>query len=74
MLKECKFIVLSHYDFTDKEGKTVKGSKIVVTYNERKLDLSTKDDTIFKLPLLSTYTCDLYVNENLKIDVTNIRK
>lgn len=74
MLKDCKFIVLSHYDFTDEKGKQVKGSKVVVTANDRKLDLTTKDPMVFKLELLTTYYCDLYVNEKLKIDITNIRK
>ena len=74
MKKDCKFIVLSHYDFTNDKGQAVKGSKIIVTSGDRKLDLSTQDPTVFKLDLLTTYYCDLFVNDKLKIDITNIRK
>lgn len=74
MKKDCKFIVLSHYDFTNDKGDQVKGSKIVVTDGNHKFDLSTQDSTVFKLDLLQTYYCDLFVNDKLKIDITNIRK
>lgn len=74
MKKDCKFIVLSHYDFTNDKGEKVKGSKIVVTDGNYKLDLSTQNETIFKCELLQTYYCDLFVNDKLKVDITNIRK
>lgn len=73
-MKDCKFIILSHYDFTNKEGEQIKGSKVIVSHNGRDLSLSTSDPTVFKLETLNTYYCDLIVNDKLKIDITNIRK
>lgn len=75
MLKDCKLIIISHYDFTDKETqKNVKGSKLIVSYDNKTLTISSSDDTIFQLPLLTNYTCDLVVNEKMKIDIANVRK
>lgn len=75
MLKDVKFIVLSHYDFQNKDNQQIKGSKIVLTTGgNTKLELSTNNSDVFNLDLLQTYHCDLFVNDKLKIDIANIRK
>ena len=75
MLKDVKFIVLSHYDFLNKDNQQIKGSKIVLTTGGNvKLELSTDNSDVFNLDILTTYHCDLFVNDKLKIDIANIRK
>ena len=73
-MKNVKLIVLKHYDFTNDKGEQVKGSKVLISHNGRTYDLSTKNEDVFKAEETSTLTCDLIVNDYLKIDVTNVRK
>ena len=74
-MKNVKLIVLSHYDFTNKDGEKIKGSKVALTSNgKNKLEMSTKNDDVFGLDVLGSYQCDLMINEDLKIDITNVRK
>lgn len=74
-MKNVKLIVLSHYDFTNSQGEKIKGSKIVLTSNgKNKLEMSCKSDEIFNLDILVSYQCDLFINEDLKIDIANVRK
>lgn len=73
-MKNVKLLVLKHYNFKNDNGEQVKGSKVLVSHNGRTLDISTKNEDVYKAEELSTLNCDLIVNENLKIDVTNVRK
>ena len=74
-MKNVKLIILSHYDFTNNNGENIKGSKVALTSNgKNKLEMSTKSDEVFALDLLTSYQCDLFINEDLKIDIMNVRK
>lgn len=73
-MKDVKMIVMSSYDFTNDKGEKIRGNKVVVSHNGRTIDISSKNETLFKCEPLTPYICDLVVNDNLKIDVTNIRK
>lgn len=73
-MKNVKMIVISSYDFTNDRGEKIRGNKVTITHNGRTIDISSKNETLFKCELLTPYICDLIVNENLKIDVTNIRQ
>ena len=48
--------------------------KINSLYTMSKLEMSTKSDEVFGLDVLGSYQCDLFINEDLKIDITNVRK
>ena len=74
-MKNVKLIVLSHYDFKNSNGEQIKGSKVALTSNgKNKLEMSTKSEEVFALDVLTSYQCDLFINEDLKIDITNVRK
>jgi len=73
-MKNVKLLVLKHYNFVNDKNESVKGTKVLISHNGRTLDLSTKNDDVYKAEELSTLTCDLIVNDNLKIDITNVRK
>lgn len=74
MKKDLKLIVLGHYDFTDKvSGNQVKGSKVIITDGIHKIETSTKRDDVFGLEL-GSYVCDITINDELKVDIVNVRK
>lgn len=73
-MKDVKMLVMTRYDFKNDKGEQIRGNKVVVSHNGRSIDISSKNETLFKCDLLTPYVCDLIVNDNLKIDVTNIRK
>lgn len=71
-MKDCRLIILSHYDFTDNTGKQIVGSKCKVAKNDKSIDVSVKGNDLFKLQLLKEYKCDLFINNELKIAITNV--
>lgn len=71
-MKNCRLIILSHYDFTDDKGIHLIGSKCKVASKNKSIDISFKGDSLHKLELLKEYKCDLYINEDLKIAITNV--
>lgn len=74
MKKDLTLIVLSHYDFVDKTtGNPIKGSKVLITDGEHKIETSTKSEEVFKLNI-GSHVCDITINDELKIDIVNIRK
>lgn len=73
-MKDVRMIIISRYDFINQKGEKVRGNKVTISHNGRTIDFSSKNETLFKCELLTPYICDLIVNDDLKIDVTNIRK
>lgn len=71
-MKNCRLIIMSHYDFTDDKGRQVIGSKCKVAYKDSAIDLSHKGNGLHKLELLKEYHCDLVINDELKIAITNV--
>lgn len=74
-MNNVRLIILSHYDFTNTSGEKIKGSKIALTSDgNNKLEMSTKCTEVESLELMKPYVCDLYINQNLKIDIKNVRE
>lgn len=71
-MKDCRLIILNHYDFTDDKGNKVTGSKCKVAKNDKSIDVSVRGNELFKLALLKEYKCDLFINNDLKIAITNV--
>lgn len=71
-MKDCRLIILSHYNFTDNTGKVVIGSKCKVAKDNNSIDLTVKGDSLHKMQLLKEYKCDLTINNELKIAITNV--
>lgn len=71
-MKDCKLIILNHYDFSNDKGEQIQGSKCKVGKGKYAIDISFKGNGLFKLELLKEYKCDLFIDENLKINLTNV--
>ena len=72
-MNNLKLMILSHYDFVDKTtNNQVKGSKVIITDGVHKIETSTKNEEVFKREI-GSYVCDIIINKELKIDITNVR-
>lgn len=66
-------MITDHFDFVSKDGSKVYGSSCTVTNGTSKVKVFTKNPDFMKLEL-GSYKCDLVINDELKLDIANVRK
>lgn len=71
-MKDCRVIFLSHYDFKDDKGNQIVGSKCKVAKENACIDVTIKGNSMHTKTLLKEYKCDLYINNDLKMAITNV--